>query len=177
MEADPPVPQTGTRGTAAVVLPAGRREGREPFRQAVRDALACAAAQGWHDILLSDASFEDWPLGERAVVESLHAWARHGRRMTLLARHYDDLSMRHPRFVQWRQTWSHRIESRGCRQADPLELPSAIWSPGWYLHRLEMEHCTFVCGDDPRRRVELRNALDEWLRRSAPAFSAITLGL
>ncbi|MDP2065253.1 MAG: hypothetical protein Q8K38_04705 [Burkholderiaceae bacterium] len=177
MEPDPQAPRPDNPDTAPVVLPAGRLEGRELFRQAVRDALASAAAQGWHEIMLSDASFEDWPLGEQAVVASLHAWARHGRRMTLLARRYDDIPLRHPRFVQWRQTWSHRIDCHGCRHADALEIPSAIWSPGWYLQRLDVEHCTTVCGEDPQRRALLRNTLDEWLRRSAPAFPATTLGL
>ena len=54
-----------------VTLPEGRFEGRVAFQQLVRDALACAAQEGWNEIILSDASFEDWPLGERAVVESL----------------------------------------------------------------------------------------------------------
>ena len=51
---------------------------------------------------LSDANFHDWPLGERAVVESLQAWARSGRRMTLRARTYDEVICRHARFVRWR---------------------------------------------------------------------------
>lgn len=50
---------------------------------------------GLDDIILSDANFHDWPLGERAVIESLQAWARTGRRMTLLACSYDDVVRRH----------------------------------------------------------------------------------
>jgi hypothetical protein len=58
----------------------GRFEGREAFRQnVVRDALACAAREGWRELILSDADFHDWPLGERAVIDSLGAWARSGR--------------------------------------------------------------------------------------------------
>lgn len=54
-------------------LPEGRFTGREAFQQMVRDAFATAAREGWAEILISDANFHDWPLGERAVVESLQA--------------------------------------------------------------------------------------------------------
>ena len=158
-------------------LPSGRRAGRNEFRQLVRDALACAAREGWHEIILSDASFEDWPLGEREVVASLRAWSKTGRKLVMLARHYDDVVRRHARFVAWRQAWTHIIECRGCRAADPLDLPSAIWSPAWAMRRLEPEDCTVVCGAEPERRLALRQTLDEWLKRSAPSFPASTLGL
>ncbi len=52
-------------------MPSGRFEGREAFQKLVRDALACAAQEGWRELIVSDANFHDWPLGERAVVESL----------------------------------------------------------------------------------------------------------
>ena len=64
----------------APALLQGRFSGREVFQQAVRDAFATAAREGWSDVILSDANFHDWPLGERAVIESLQAWARTGRR-------------------------------------------------------------------------------------------------
>lgn len=158
-------------------LPSGRFEGRTAFQQLVRDALATAAREGWREIIVSDADFADWPLGERAVAESLKAWSSSGRRMTLLARRYDEVAMRHARFVTWRRTWSHIIEARACPAADPLELPSAIWSPGWVLHRLDIDRCNGFTGAEAERRVLLRESLKEWLGRSSPAFPATTLGL
>lgn len=158
-------------------LPEGRFSGRTAFQQLVRDALACAAREGWREIILSDASFEDWPLGERAVADSLQAWSASGRRCTLLARRYDQLVRRHPRFVAWRTTWSHIIEAKGCASADPLELPSAIWSPGWVMLRLDAERCTGYSGREPERRLLLGESLQAWLQKSSPAFSATTLGL
>jgi hypothetical protein len=158
-------------------LPSRRFEGREDFRQLVRDALACAARDGWREIILSDASFHDWPLGERAVAESLQAWSRTGRRMTLLARSYDGVVRQHARFVQWRGTWSHIITASACASADALEIPSAIWSPGWVLQRLDIERCNGYCGGEPERRVLLRESLNEWLSKATPAFPASTLGL
>jgi hypothetical protein len=155
----------------------GRFEGRESFAQLVRDALACAAREGWREIILCDATFSDWPLGERAVAESLQAWSKTGRRCVLLARRYDDVLRQHARFVTWRRTWSHIIEARGCPSANELELPSVFWSPQWVMRRLDPERSTGMCGSEADRRVALRELLDEWLKKSSPAFPASTLGL
>ena len=51
--------------------------------------LATAAREGWREIILSDANFHDWPLGERAVVESLQAWAQRPPDDLACARTYD----------------------------------------------------------------------------------------
>lgn len=162
---------------AVAPLPSRRFEGREDFRQLVRDALATAARDGWPEIVLADASFEEWPLGERAVAESLQAWSHSGRRMTLLAKRYDDVIRRHARFVRWRGTWSHIVTAVACPSADALELPSAIWSPAWVLERRDLERSNGYCGSEPERRVQLRESLAEWLRKATPAFPATTLGL
>ena len=159
------------------MLPDRRFEGREEFRQLVRDALATAAREGWREIVLSDASFEDWPLGERAVAESLQAWSNAGRRMVLLARRYDSVVRQHARFVQWRRTWAHIVTASACPAADPLELPSALWSPHWVMERRDIDRCIGYCGSEPDRRVTLREALEGWLQKSTPAFPATTLGL
>ena len=159
-------------------LPQGRFEGRVAFQQLVRDALATAAREGWREIILSDAHFQDWPLGERAVAESLQAWARSGRRMTILAGGYDAIIRRHPRFVRWRGTWDHLLTCRACPSADPLSFPSVIWSPGWVLQRLDPVRCVGVSGTEPERRVGMREVLNEWVRsKSSPGFPATTLGL
>ena len=158
-------------------LPSRRFEGREDFRQLLRDALVTAAREGWREIILSDASFEDWPLGERAVAESLQAWSRSGRRMLLLAKRYDQVTRQHARFVQWRGMWSHIITATACPQADALDLPSALWSPAWVLERRDVERSHGYCGSEPERRVALRETLNEWLQKSTPAFPATTLGL
>jgi len=162
---------------APQALPSGRFEGRVEFQQLIRDALACAAREGWRQIILCDATFHDWPLGERAVAESLQAWSASGRHCTLLARNWDDVLRRHARFVTWRRTWAHIIDARACSSADPLDLPSAIWSPGWAMQRLDMERCNGFCGSEPERRVLLRQDLGEWLQRSSPSFPAHVAGL
>ena len=158
-------------------LPSRRFEGRTDFRQLVRDALAHAAREGWREIILSDPSFDDWPLGERAVAESLQAWSNSGRHITLLARRYDDVVRMHARFVQWRGRWSHIITAMGCPSAGPLEVPSAVWSPGWVMERLDIDRCNGYCGSEPERRLLLRERLAEWLAKSSPSFPSSTLGL
>jgi len=158
--------------------PQGNFSGREAFQQRVRDAFSIAAREGWREIIISDADFHDWPLGERAVNESLQAWARAGRRFTLLARSYDEIVRRHARFVRWRGTWDHIITCRRSPGADPLDIPSAIWTPQWVLQRIDPEQCRGVTDTEPQRRVLLRETLDEWLRaKSTPGFPATTLGL
>ena len=156
---------------------AGPFAGRLAFAQLVRDALATAAREGWRELMLCDATFEDWPLRERAVVESLHAWAKSGRKITVLATNYEGVLRNQPRFVEWRKTWSHIVECRRCRGADPLDFPSAIWSPAWVMQRLDLARSTGFCGPEPSRRVRLRELLDEKIRGSSPGFAATTLGL
>ena len=169
---------TDTQPSAAPgPLAAGAFAGRIAFQQLVRDALACAAREGWREIILSDPDFDDWPLGEIAVSQSLQDWSASGRRCTLLARRYDVVMRRHARFVNWRTAWSHIIEARACPSADPLELPSAIWSPGWVMQRLDIERCNGFSGSEPERRLMLRENLQGWLQKSSPSFPSSTLGL
>lgn len=166
------------RGEALIrALPTGRFAGREAFAQTVRDALACAAREGWRELVLSDADFGDWPLHERAVVESLQAWAGSGRRLRMLASRFDHVQRHQARFVAWRQTWDHIIDCRQCRGADAQDFPSAIWSPGWVMQRHDLQRSVFVCDSDAARRLALRQVLDEWSRNSTPGFPATTLGL
>jgi hypothetical protein len=158
-------------------LPDGRFEGPVAFQQAVRDALACAVQFGWRELVISDASFEDWPLHERTVAESLQAWSRSGRKLTMVAARYDAVVRNQARFVTWRQRWDHIIVCRVCRHRDPQDFPSVIWSPEWALRRLDLVRSTGVCSSAAVRRTRIREELDELLAISSPGFPASTLGL
>lgn len=158
-------------------LPSGRFEGRLAFTELIRHALATAAHEGWRELILCDANFEDWPLGERAVVESLQSWSKTGRRMTLLATSFDGIVRHQPRLVVWRRTWSHIIECRRCRDEDPLDFPSAIWSRGWVMQRLSRPLSAGASGPEADRRVHLRELLDARIRASSEGFPSSTLGL
>jgi hypothetical protein len=162
---------------ARLPLPEGKFEGLSVFAQMVRDALACAAHEGWPLMVWSDANFLDWPLREKVVVESLLAWSRGGRRLVLLAQRFDEVQRHHARFVQWRNRWDHLVECRVCRQVDASEFPSALWSPHWVMRRLDLERSTGVSGYEPQRRVLLKEELDECQRQSSPGFPCTVLGL
>lgn len=155
----------------------GPFSGPTAFAQTIRAALARAAQEGWPAMVWSDATFEEWPLGERSVSESLQAWASSGRKLVMLAHHYNSVVRYQPRFVTWRRTWDHIIECRVCKNIDASEVPSALWSPHWAMRRLDLVRCTGVADLEPARRVMLKEALDECHRQSAPGFSASTLGL
>lgn len=166
-----------TESGAPAELAQGRFAGREAFAQHVRDALASAARREWRAIVFCDATFEDWPLHERQVLESLQAWSRTGRRFTMLASRYDAVIRHHARFVGWRRTWGHIIDCRICPNLDPVSFPSALWTPQWALRRLDLVRSTGVCGPEPERIVQVRELLDEVLLGSSPGFPASTLGL
>ena len=159
------------------VLPQGRLQGRSVFQQAVRDALLQAAQEGWNEIIVCDADFADWPLGERAVAEALQAWSRSGRRFVMLAMRYEGIPRWHARFVKWRQTWGHIIECRVCRSSDALTFPSVFWSPAWVMQRIDPEQDVLLCDHEAARRVSLRQLLDECRRDSTVGFPSSVLGL
>ena len=166
--------------TTAPDLPAlleGRFSGPSEFSALIRLAFATAAAKGWREIILSDSNFEDWPLGERAVAQSLNDWSRSGRKLTMVARNYDEVVRRHARFVTWRRTWAHIVECRKNTHLSADDWPSGLWSPVWVLQRLDLARSTGMAGSEPARRVMLKERLDECLRKSSPGFPATTLGI
>ncbi|MFN7640914.1 MAG: hypothetical protein ACK5OI_15025 [Curvibacter sp.] len=158
-------------------LPQGRLQGRTAFQQAVRDALLTAGREGWREIIVCDASFADWPLGERAVAKALQDWSRSGRRFVMLAMGYEGLPRWHARFVIWRQTWDHIIECRTCRGSDASSFPSVFWGPSWVMQRVDTKQDVLLCDHQAARRVALRQLLDECHRDSSPGFPASVLGL
>lgn len=172
------IPSTVPTSTSAEThLLVGRFSGPREFSELVRRALFAAAAQGWRELLLCDKDFKDWPLGERAVVEALNAWAGAGRKFTMLAANYDHVLRQHARFVTWRKTWSHLVECRRCGLAHIDSLPSALWSPDWAIHRVDPVRVVGFSSSDARQRAALREQLTEQLLQSSPSFPATTLGL
>ena len=163
--------------SAPDALPQGRFEGPTEFANLIRLAFAAAAAQGWREIIICDTTFEDWPLGERAVAQSLNDWSGSGRKLTMLAKNYSEVMRRHARFVTWRRTWSHIIECRANTAISLDDLPSALWSSDWVFQRLDLARSTGYSGEEAARKVALKERLDECLKLSSPAFAATTLGL
>ncbi len=158
-------------------LPEGRFNGRSEFTDLIRRAFATAAAEGWREIIICDADFADWPLGERELTASLNQWSKTGRKLTMLARNYDEVQRKYARFVTWRRTWSHIVECRGIASMSADDMPSALLGSSWVFERLYRDRCIGIAGAEAARRVALRERLNECLSRSTPAFPATTLGL
>lgn len=158
-------------------LPVGRLQGRQVFADLVHQALVTAAARAWSPLVLCDADFEDWPLGERAVVQALQAWAGRGRRIRFLARDFQKLRERHPRLVQWRVQWSHLVEAQVWTSAAEGEVPSALWAPAWCIERVDLVRGVLVASDDPSRLLGLRERIESAWHRGRPGFPATVLGL
>ncbi len=151
---------------------------RSEFHTAVREAFAEAVSVGCRELMLCDSSFSDWPLGERAVVESLSQWAASHRRLTLLAEDFAELSRRHPRWVEWRQTWAHVVNCRTNTELEAGQMPTILLAPGLLSVRLS----------DPARHrgqrshaaadnLRCREMFDAILQRSEEAFPASATGL
>jgi hypothetical protein len=170
MEAEPP-------GAALPTLPVGRLQGRQLFSDLVQQAIETAAVRGWSPLVFSDADFEDWPLGDRAVVQALQDWAAQGRRIRFLARDFQKLRERHPRLVQWRVQWSHLVEAHVWTSAGEGEVPSAWWAPGWCMERVDPARSVLVASDEPSRVLGLRERLESAWQRGRPGFAATVLGL
>ena len=162
---------------AATVWPHGRSEGREAFDRVLRQGFDLAAQQGCKAWWWADADFADWPLGERATIAALNAWAGSGRRLYLLARDFRRLQAHQPRFVSWRRTWDHVIEVRACPSVSADEMPSCMWAPEWAMRRLDPVRSVAVCGTDAALRTSVRLQIDEVWARAAPSFPATVLGL
>lgn len=155
----------------------GRFAGRSEFSELICQSFRMAATDGCREIIICDADFDDWPLGERSVIDALGDWSRRGRKFTMLARDYGVVTRKHPRFVTWRRTWSHLVECRASGSGLQEVLPSAMWTPQWLFERLDLERSTGISGGEPARRVALRERLNERLLKSVPAFPSTTLGL
>jgi hypothetical protein len=158
-------------------LPEGAFDGRHAFLANVQATFAAAASQGWREIVLCDPDFSDWPLGERTIVDALQAWSASGRGFMMLAQRFDVFEREHARFVHWRRMWSHIIDCRACHGPGLPQVPSGIWTPSWFMNRIDVERGRGVCGRSPEGRRALRERIDECVRHSRPAFPATTLGL
>jgi hypothetical protein len=153
-------------------------DGRSAFQAAVRAALADAAAAGWRELWLCDPDFVNWPLGERAVVESLTQWAGARRRLTLVARQFDDLPRCHPRWVQWRSRWAHLASCRALPELQADDVPVMLLATeGLVLNIVDpLHHRGLVARDAASVRLA-RERIDAILQRSVEALPVTTLGI
>lgn len=151
---------------------------RSEFHSALRDAFTEVARVGSRELLLCDPNFADWPLGERAVVEQLGLWASSHRRLTLLAEDFSELARRHPRWVEWRQTWSHVVHCRTNTELESGQMPTLLLAPGLLSVRLsDPIHHRGQRSHEAAEGLRCRELFDAVLQRSEEAFPASTTGL
>lgn len=160
---------------AAAELPIGSRA---EFDAALRQSLAWADARGARHLWLVDHDFADWPLDQADWLDALAGWVRQPqRRLTLLAKHFDEVPRCHPRFTQWRRSWAHAVEA--YVPAEPrIEVPTLLVDDGPVL--LEM-----LDGDRRRGRAlrdagaarRWRDEIDALLQRCEAAFAPTVLGI
>ncbi len=155
------------------------REFQERFGATLAQVTASPGECRW-----VDADFSHWPLGERAITDLLQQWMlQHGgARVTLLAGRFDVLQRAHPRWLSWRQTWSHRV---GCWLASDEIVadlrPMFIWrDQGRDLAGIRMLDSVTAVGQwttDPAVLALWQADFDAYLQRSSEGMPCTTLGL
>lgn len=153
-------------------------DGRKEFEAAVRAAIAGAAVAGWRELILCDPDFARWPLGERAVIESLTQWIGGNRRLTLVALHFDEFARRHSRWVRWRNQWSHVVSCRAATEIAAADVPVLLLVPGELTLQID-DPLRFLgrVSPDPAVAALARERIDAILQRSIEALPVTTLGL
>ena len=151
---------------------------RKEFHEAIRAALARAADAGSAEICLVDRDFQDWPLNERAVVETLARWAHARRRFVVYAHSFDEVPRSAPRFTEWRRQWSHIVQCRTDPEIEAQQVPTLLLVPGELTVRLlDPVRYRGVVSGRASDQAESREAIDALLQRSVEAFPPTTLGL
>jgi hypothetical protein len=165
----------------ASAWPQGRCVGRQAFQDWVASGLQQAALHACPLVWLCDPDFVAWPLGERRLVQALDDWAIATRahplaQLRVLGQRFDDMRLRHARFVDWRSRWSHRVEVR-VWSAGQAALPSVVWTPQWTLQRVDDVRDVAVATTEAAQRTRLDEALQQHWHQGRPGFPVTSLGL
>jgi hypothetical protein len=152
---------------------------RGGFADAVCWGLQTAAAQGARRIVCVDADFALWPLDEAELLDTMTAWLRlPQRQLLLLARRYDEVPRRFPRFTGWRRDWAHAVCAWQAPEDVAPALPTLLVTDTDVVVQLvDAVHIRGRAEQDGRRARAWREAIDVVLQRSEPAFAVSTLGL
>lgn len=151
---------------------------RLEFIDGLRAAFAEAASVGTRELFMCDEDFADWPLNEPAIIDALTKWAMPHRKLFMLARHYDEVTRRHPRFVDWRRTWAHVMECRAAEEPESCKVPTLLLAPSVVCVRLfDRIHFRGSVSRDAGDFLRNRELFDAVSQRSEESFPASTLGL
>ncbi len=152
---------------------------RESFVAALRWGFDTAIAKGARAITAVDASFDEWPLDDPALLQALTAWLRLPQRgLVLLAASFDEVPRRHPRFNDWRREWAHALQCYQAPEELAAGLPTVLLDDrALSVHLVDAEHWRGRASLDMRAAHLWREQIDVVLQRSASAFPVNTLGL
>jgi len=151
---------------------------RSEFIDAIREAFAEIATTGCREVWITDVDFADWPLGELAVIENLTHWAMSHRKLTVVAQTFEEISLKHPRFKEWRRQWPHVVECRQLEEIEPGEMPTILVAPGVVTVRLfDRVHARGSVSHELADAIRARELVDAVWQRAIEAFPATTLGL
>ena len=151
---------------------------RADFAAAVRGAFAAAEQGGAREILIVDPDFADWPLNEKAVIDSLSRWVDSHRTLVVLAHSFDELARRQLRFVERRRQWAHVVRCRNDPELEAEQIPTLMLVPEHTCVRLlDRVRCRGTVSNRPVDLTDCRQSIDALLQRSVEAFPVTTLGL
>ena len=151
---------------------------RLEFQDALRAAFAEIARNGSREMWICDEDFSDWPLNDGEVIDALTQWALPHRKLTVIARHYDEVTRKHPRWVEWRRTWSHVVECRAQEEIESGELPTLLLAPSLVCVRLfDRIHFRGSVSRDAGDILRNRELVDAVSQRSVESFPGSILGL
>jgi hypothetical protein len=159
--------------------PAPAIQSRANFAAALRWGFEAAWAGPARRIVVADPDFAAWPLDDPALREGLTAWLRlPQRRLVLLARTYDDVPRRHPRFTAWRADWSHAVDAWVAPPELAADVPTVLVADALCsVQLLDSVHWRGRAAADERLARGLADELDAVLQRCERGFAVRTLGL
>lgn len=149
------------------------------FQARVTAAMAVAASEPL-DLVMCDTDFRHWPLGLPAVVDAFHHWVLHQKpvQCTLLGRDFGRLKKDHPRWVQWRQPWAHRVHCKQIPADEGLNLhPTMILRGKLGIRVLDPLNGVGIWTRDTSQMGDWSLEIDVISQRSHEASLATTLGL
>lgn len=151
---------------------------RAAFRDAVRTLLCALPEVKPREVLVVDADFSPWPLGDVEVVDALTRWVRlPGRRLRLLGGRYDVVERDQPRFAMWRKSFAHALDCLTPSEIEPDDIPSLLLFDSVGVELIDREHWRGRVSDERRWLVEQRERTDALLQRSETAWPVTMLGL
>lgn len=151
---------------------------RLEFHEALHEAFAEVARVGCSELWLSDEDFADWPLNEPRVVEQLTQWAESHRKLTVIARHFDEVVRRHARWVEWRRQWSHVVHCRAFEDAESGQIPTLLVAADLVSVRLfDTVHYRGELSRQHTDSLRHRELIDAVSQRCVETFPASILGL